>query len=53
MAQRMRFFAPDIAAELAAAEVPGPIATAAAGWGALPGGRRCGTWPGWSTTGPK
>jgi hypothetical protein len=37
MAQRMRFFAPDtIAAELTAAEVPGPIAAAAAGWGALP-----------------
>ena len=38
MTQRLRFFAPDnIAAELAAAEVPGPIAAAAAGWDALPG----------------
>jgi len=38
MAQRVRFFAPDnIAAELDAAEVPGPIAAAAAGWAALPG----------------
>ena len=38
MAQRLRFFAPDnIAAELAAAEVPGPITAAAAGWAALPG----------------
>ena len=38
MAQRLRFFAPDnIAAELDAAEVPGPIAAAAAGWAALPG----------------
>jgi len=38
MAQRLRFFAPDnIAAELAVAEVPGPIAAAAAGWSALPG----------------
>jgi len=37
MAQRVRFFAPDnIAAELDAAEVPGPIAAAAAGWAALP-----------------
>jgi hypothetical protein len=36
MAQRMRFFAPDnIEAELAAAEVPGPLAAAAAGWRAL------------------
>jgi hypothetical protein len=36
MAQRMRFFAPDnIAAELDAAEVPGPLAVAAAGWPAL------------------
>jgi hypothetical protein len=36
MAQRMRFFAPDnIAAELGAAEVPGPLAAAAAGWPAL------------------
>ena len=36
MAQRMRFFAPDnIAAELAAAVVPGPLAAAAAGWTAL------------------
>jgi len=36
MAQRMRFFAPDnIAAELDAAEVPGPLAAAAAGWPAL------------------
>jgi hypothetical protein len=38
MAERLRFFAPDnIAAELDAAEVPGPIAAAAAGWAALPG----------------
>jgi hypothetical protein len=38
MAQRLRFFAPDnIAAELDAAEVPGPIAAATAGWAALPG----------------
>ena len=38
MAQRLRFFAPDnIAAELAAAEVPAPVAAAAAGWDALPG----------------
>ena len=37
MTQRVRFFAPDnIAAELAVAEVPGPIAAAAAGWAALP-----------------
>jgi hypothetical protein len=37
MAQRLRFFAPDnIAAELDAAAVPGPIAAAAAGWAALP-----------------
>jgi phosphotransferase family enzyme len=36
MAQRMRFFAPDnIAAELAATVVPGPLAAAAAGWPAL------------------
>jgi hypothetical protein len=36
MAQRMRFFAPDnIAAELDAAVVPGPVAAAAAGWPAL------------------
>ncbi|HTQ89910.1 MAG TPA: phosphotransferase [Streptosporangiaceae bacterium] len=36
MAQRLRFFAPDnIAAELGAAEVPGPLAAAAAGWLAL------------------
>jgi hypothetical protein len=36
MAQRLRFFAPDnIAAELAVAEVPGPISAAAAGWKAL------------------
>jgi hypothetical protein len=36
MAQRMRFFAPDnIEPELAAAEVPGPLAAAAAGWPAL------------------
>jgi hypothetical protein len=36
MAQRMRFFAPDnIAAELGAAVVPGPLAAAAAGWPAL------------------
>ena len=38
MAQRIRFFAPDvIAAELGAAEVPGPVTAAAAGWAALPG----------------
>src|SRR5689334_9010536 len=38
MAQRMRFFAPDnIAAELDAAEVPGPLAAAAAGWPVLAG----------------
>ena len=38
MAQRIRFFAPDIiAAELDVPEVPGPIAAAAAGWAALPG----------------
>jgi hypothetical protein len=37
MAQRLRFFAPGtIAGELAAAEVPAPIAAAAAGWQALP-----------------
>jgi hypothetical protein len=36
MAQRMRFFAPDnIAAELAATVVPGPLAAAAAGWPTL------------------
>jgi len=38
MAQRLRFFAPDnIAGELRADEVPGPIAAAAAGWQRLPG----------------
>ena len=38
MAQRLRFFAPDnIAAELTAADVPGPIAAAAEGWRRLPG----------------
>ena len=38
MAQRMRFFAPDIIApELHAREVPEAIAAAAAGWAALPG----------------
>ena len=38
MAQRIRFFAPEvIAAEFGAAEVPGPVAAAAAGWAALPG----------------
>ena len=37
MAQRLRFFAPGtIAAELAAAQVPAPVAAAAAGWAALP-----------------
>lgn len=37
MEQRLRIFAPDnIAAELDTAEVPGPIAAAAAGWDALP-----------------
>jgi hypothetical protein len=36
MGQRLRFFAPDnIAAELTAAEVPGPLAAAAAGWPVL------------------
>ena len=36
MAQQLRFFAPgDIAAELTAAEVPEPLAAAAAGWPAL------------------
>ena len=36
MAQRMRLFAPDtIAAELSAAEVPGPVAAAATGWSTL------------------
>jgi hypothetical protein len=36
MAQRLRFFAPDnIAGELAAAEVPAPVAAAEAGWKAL------------------
>jgi hypothetical protein len=36
MAQRMRFFAPDnIAAELDAPEVPGPLAASAVGWPAL------------------
>jgi len=38
MAERLRFFAPDnIAAELTAADVPGPIAAAAEGWRLLPG----------------
>jgi hypothetical protein len=38
MEQRIRFFAPgNIAAELLAADVPGPIAAADAGWRALPG----------------
>lgn len=38
MAERLRFFAPDnIAAELAMADVPGPIAAAAEGWRLLPG----------------
>ncbi len=38
LAQRLRFFAPDnIAAELTAADVPGPIAAAAEGWRRLPG----------------
>ncbi len=38
MAQRIRFFAPDvIATELGAPEVPGPVAAAAAGWAALSG----------------
>jgi len=38
MAQRIRFFAPDvITTELCATEVPGPVAAAAAGWAALPG----------------
>jgi len=37
MAQRVRFFAPEvIAAELAAPVVPTPVAAAAAGWDALP-----------------
>jgi phosphotransferase family enzyme len=38
MEQRIRFFAPaNIAAELLAADVPGPIAAAEAGWRSLPG----------------
>jgi hypothetical protein len=38
MEQRVRCFAPDnIAAELLAADVPGPIAAAEAGWRSLPG----------------
>jgi Phosphotransferase enzyme family len=38
MEQRLRFFAPgNISAELAAPEVPGPLAAAAAGWPALAG----------------
>ena len=38
MPERVRFFAPDnIAAELAVADVPGPIAAAAEGWRKLPG----------------
>ncbi|HEY2304600.1 MAG TPA: phosphotransferase [Streptosporangiaceae bacterium] len=38
MPQRLRFFAPDnIAAELTAGDVPGPIAAAAEGWRRLPG----------------
>jgi hypothetical protein len=38
MTQRLRLFAPGtIAAELTAADVPGPIAAAATGWAALPG----------------
>ena len=38
MPDRVRFFAPDnIAAELTVADVPGPIAAAAAGWRRLPG----------------
>jgi hypothetical protein len=38
MAQRIRFFAPEIiAAEFGVAEVPGPVAAAVAGWAALPG----------------
>jgi Phosphotransferase enzyme family len=38
MAQRLQGFAPGtIAAELTGAEVPGPLAAAAAGWAALPG----------------
>jgi hypothetical protein len=37
VAQRLRFFAPgNIAAELTAADVPGPIAAAAEGWRRLP-----------------
>src|SRR5690242_12381765 len=37
MEQRLSFFAPDnIAAELAAPDVPGPVATAAEGWQFLP-----------------
>jgi hypothetical protein len=37
MEERLRFFAPDnIAAELTASEVPGPIAAAATGWTTLP-----------------
>jgi hypothetical protein len=38
MPERLRFFAPDnIAAELTAADVPGPLAAAAEGWRRLPG----------------
>ena len=38
LTQRLRFFAPDnIAGELTTADVPGPIAAAAAGWRRLPG----------------
>ena len=37
LTQRLRFFAPDnIAGELTTADVPGPIAAAAAGWRRLP-----------------
>jgi hypothetical protein len=37
MEQRVRFFSPDnIAAELTAGQVPGPVAAAAAGWRTLP-----------------
>ena len=41
MEQRLRFFAPDnIAAELTARNVPGPVAAAAQGWQLLPGRSR-------------
>jgi hypothetical protein len=55
VAQRIRLFAPGtIAAGLTAAEVPEPVAAAAAGWGALPGrSPLLSQLAGWSTTGPR